>query len=76
MYLICWLVIWLNVLKIMNKINIATVFSGIGSVEHALRRLDIAHDIIFACDIDKYCKQTYFENFNSRHYNYFDFEFK
>jgi DNA (cytosine-5)-methyltransferase 1 len=47
----------------MNKINIATVFSGIGSVEHALHRLDIAHDIIFACDIDKYCKQTYFENF-------------
>jgi len=47
----------------MNKINVATVFSGIGSVEHALHRLNISHDIIFACDIDKYCKQTYFENF-------------
>ena len=47
----------------MNKINIATVFSGIGSIEHALQRLDIEHNIVFACDIDKYCKQTYFANF-------------
>ena len=38
----------------MKKINIATVFSGIGSVEHALHRLDIPHNIVFACDIDKY----------------------
>ena len=45
------------------KLNIATVFSGIGSIEHALERLNIEHNIEFACDIDKYCKQTYFANF-------------
>ena len=45
------------------KLNIATVFSGIGSIEHALERLNIEHNIEFACDIDKYCKQTYFTNF-------------
>lgn len=46
--------------KIYDKINIvvggdemirvATVFSGIGSIEHALDRLDIPHKIVFACD--------------------------
>lgn len=34
----------------MNKIKLATVFSGIGSVEFALRRLGIESEIIFACD--------------------------
>lgn len=34
----------------MNKLKIATVFSGIGSIEFALKRLKIDHEIIFACD--------------------------
>ncbi len=34
----------------MNKIRVATVFSGIGSVEFALKRLNIDHEIVFACD--------------------------
>lgn len=34
----------------MNKIRLATVFSGIGAVEFALRRLNIKHEIVFACD--------------------------
>lgn len=31
-------------------IKLATVFSGIGAVEHALNRMDIDTEIIFACD--------------------------
>ena len=31
-------------------IRLATVFSGIGAVEHALDRLKIPHEIVFACD--------------------------
>ena len=31
-------------------IKLATVFSGIGSVEQALRRLGLEHRIVFACD--------------------------
>ena len=31
-------------------IKLATVFSGIGSIEWALKRLGIAHKIVFACD--------------------------
>ena len=31
-------------------IKLATVFSGIGAVEHALNRMDIDTEIVFACD--------------------------
>lgn len=31
-------------------IRLATVFSGIGSIEWALKRLNIEHEIVFACD--------------------------
>lgn len=34
----------------MKKIKLATVFSGIGSIEFAFRRLNIPHEIVFACD--------------------------
>lgn len=33
-----------------NKIRIATVFSGIGAPEQALKNLEIDNEIIFACD--------------------------
>lgn len=31
-------------------LKLATAFSGIGAIEQALKRLNIEHDIIFACD--------------------------
>lgn len=31
-------------------IKLATVFSGIGAVEHALDRMGLEHEIVFACD--------------------------
>ena len=31
-------------------IRLATVFSGIGAIEHALDRMGIEHNIVFACD--------------------------
>lgn len=33
-----------------KKVTIATVFSGIGAAEQALKQLGIDHEIIFACD--------------------------
>ena len=33
-----------------KKLRVATVFSGIGAPEFALKRLGITHDIVFACD--------------------------
>jgi DNA (cytosine-5)-methyltransferase 1 len=47
-----------------NKIiNIATVFSGIGALEYAAKKLKLRHRIIFAGDIDSYVKKTYFQNY-------------
>lgn len=34
----------------MEKIKIGTVFSGIGAFEFALKRLNIDHEVLFACD--------------------------
>ena len=31
-------------------IKLATVFSGIGAIEHALQRMHLEHEIVFACD--------------------------
>jgi DNA (cytosine-5)-methyltransferase 1 len=42
-------------------IKVGTDFSGIGSPEAALRRLNLPHKNIFACEIDKFAKQSYLE---------------
>ena len=45
-------------------LKVATVCSGIGSPEVAIRNLGIKHEIVFGCEIDKYARQTYLANFN------------
>lgn len=45
-------------------IRLATSFSGIGAIEYALKRLGLRTEIVFAGDIDKNCKSTYFANYN------------
>jgi len=55
-----------------RTIQLATMFSGIGAIEFALKRLKLETEIIFASDNDKFVKQSYFENYNidnSRWYN-------
>lgn len=44
-------------------IKIGTLFSGIGSIEHALDVMKIPHTIAFACDNDDYVKNSYFANY-------------
>jgi len=44
-------------------INLATMFSGIGAVEFALKRLKLKTNIIFAADNDKFVKESYFANY-------------
>ena len=40
-------------------IRIATVFSGIGAAEQALKQIGIEHEIVFACDNgERYLKQS------------------
>lgn len=43
-------------------LKLATVFSGIGAIEHALDKLNIPHEIIFACDNGERRLKTSYEN--------------
>jgi DNA (cytosine-5)-methyltransferase 1 len=45
------------------SIRLATMFSGIGAIEYAFKRLNLNTDIVFACDNDKFVKQSYFANY-------------
>lgn len=44
-------------------IRVGTLFSGIGAIEHAFKRLGLNHEITFAGDIDSHVKQSYFANY-------------
>ena len=46
--------------------KVGTFFSGIGSPEQALLNLGIKHKIEFACDIDKFARETYLKNFDCK----------
>lgn len=46
-----------------SKIRVGTLFSGIGAVEHALQRLNVNTDIVFAGDIDPHVKKSYLANY-------------
>lgn len=43
-------------------------FSGVGAFDQALERLGITQDKKFACDMDKYARQTYILNFGEPEY--------
>jgi len=55
-----------------TTIRLATMFSGIGAVEFALKRLQLKSEIIFASDNDKFVKQSYFENYKISDDNWYD----
>lgn len=43
-------------------LKVATVCSGIGAPEQAIKNLNIPHKVVFGCEIDKYARQTYEAN--------------
>lgn len=47
-----------------RTIRLGTSFSGIGAIEHAMKRLGLKTDILFAGDIDPNCKTAYFANYD------------
>lgn len=53
-------------------IRLATMFSGIGAVEFALKRLNLSSEIIFACDNDKFVKESYFANYKINNENWYN----
>lgn len=52
----------------MKKIITGSDFSGVGAFDQALIRLGIDQEKIFACDMDKYARQTYIYNFGEPDY--------
>ena len=70
-------------------VRLGTLFSGIGAVEHALKRLKLKTEIVFAGDIDPFVKEAYYANYNiddsrwhdditkfsAKKYKYFGFAF-
>ena len=55
-----------NTKQIMIKVG--SDFSGVGAFDQALSRLGIKHETIFACDMDKYARETYIENYGEPSY--------
>ncbi len=43
-------------------IKVSTFCSGIGAAEQAFKNLDVAHEVVFACEIDKYARMSYEAN--------------
>ena len=49
----------------MTKIKVGSDFSGVGAFDQALIRLGIDYETSFACDMDKYARNTYLLNFGT-----------
>jgi len=49
-------------------IKVGSDFSGVGAFNQALNRLNIEYEEIFACDMDKYARQTFIENYGEPKY--------
>jgi len=55
-----------------QTVRVATLFSGIGAIEHAIERLGLNHEIVFAGDIDPFVKKSYFANHKINEKNWHD----
>lgn len=51
-----------------NVIEVGSDFSGVGAFEQSLNRLGIKHEVVFACDKDKYARLTYVHNYGEPKY--------
>ena len=52
----------------MKRIKVGSDFSGVGAFDQALRRLEIDYKTVFSCDMDKYARRTYIENYGEPDY--------
>lgn len=49
-------------------IFVGSDFSGVGAFDQALNRLGIKYNTVFACDMDKYARQTFVHNYGEPDY--------
>ena len=52
----------------MKKIKVGSDFSGVGAFDQALKRLGINYQTIYACDWDKYARETFIHNYGEPEY--------
>lgn len=52
----------------MKKIKVGSDFSGVGAFDQALKRLKINYQTIYACDWDKYARETFIHNYGEPKY--------
>ncbi len=50
------------------SIKVGSDFSGVGAFNQALNRLGVKYDEVFACDMDKYARQTFIHNYGQPKY--------
>ena len=49
-------------------IKVGSDFSGVGAFDQALKRLEIDYKTVFACDMDKYARQSFIANYGEPDY--------
>lgn len=49
-------------------IKVGSDFSGVGAFDQALIRLGIEYKTVFACDMDKFARETYIHNYGEPDY--------
>ena len=52
----------------MKTIKVGSDFSGVGAFNQALRRLGVEYQEIFACDMDKFARETFIHNYGEPEY--------
>ena len=52
----------------MKKIKVGSDFSGVGAFDQALKRLGVKYETVFACDMDKYARDTFIHNYGEPKY--------
>ena len=55
-----------------NTVRVASLFSGIGAFEQALKALGVKTKIVLACDNDEFAKKSFFSNYKIEEKNWFD----
>jgi DNA (cytosine-5)-methyltransferase 1 len=56
----------------MKTIKVGSDFSGVGAFNQALNKLGIKYDELFACEMDKYARETFIYNYGEPKYYPFD----
>lgn len=52
----------------MKNIKVGSDFSGVGAFDQALKRIGIDYETVFACDMDKFARETFIHNYGEPKY--------